>query len=978
MKQSQIEFAKSSYKEKRSAFPQFKKTYDLLEKLSTKRQLSYSKNSFGAATIVSENYLALALTLAESFFEYHSKSKFWIAICDEASQESIDAITQVGAIPILYEDLFLPQADVLKYRYTILELNTAIKPFVLEHCLNLNPDLQAIAYIDPDIKIYSPMIEVWKPLLENQANCCLTPHMLSPTDDDFHPSLLNIIQSGTYNLGFIGLSRCGWTYEFLNWWQSKLYSYCVVDIPRGLFTDQKWIDLVPGFNPNCKIIANLGYNVAYWNLHERNIRFHDKQYWVNGSALSFFHFSGYSPLKPTVLSKHQNRHHLTERPDLIDLFKDYSQSLKKYDHFERTKITYSFSLINKNISNNLVFLQILKTCHEEGISHPDITNLKSFSKYILTPTYSTDDEIHTPFIRALFKIRPDVKDHFLIKSHQDTIKLKEWLMSSGQKEIQAADFIAYLEDINIDHWIYEHPLEKSYSDKLLEQKIFSTSSIYQFFRSAINYLGQQDEICDLNDYFSRNFEISLQSFISFVRIITSRPDVVAHFNFFNDRFEVEKMIDWVLNDSSIRKDGLTYIDILVFKKIYYYLPESLREFLHKNIPKNSIPTIKQKAKSEGLNINIAALFNAPTGIGESGRCFLRIAQQLPNPEIHTLDIPTKYIVSPDDFSTIDKELNLGHFMNADASFVILNADCTCKAINSLPGTFKSNKKHFGYWAWETPAIPVDMLIQTEIYDHILVPSEYVKKSLISAVTVPVDVIPHCTDPFMINNFESLSSDQFKQEINAFCGSSFVIGFAYDSKSIQVRKNPGAILKVINILREKHLDVKAIIKIASPSYGNLEFERFVANAKKLGCYLIFENLSKPDVYYFLSRINTFVSMHRAEGFGLMLLESMSLGTVAVATGHSGNLDFMNTNNALLIDYEKFMLSKKEGPYPSGTMWADPSIVDCANQLETIINDKNLYDTIALQGKYSINKDFSPCTISRKLEKILGGLNGKTNS
>ena len=74
----------------------------------------------------------------------------------------------------------------------------------------------------------------------------LTPHLTAPLDDDRHPSDLSILQSGTYNLGFLALRALRRQPRCCDWWQRKLARDCVVDIPRGLFTDQKWMDLVPG------------------------------------------------------------------------------------------------------------------------------------------------------------------------------------------------------------------------------------------------------------------------------------------------------------------------------------------------------------------------------------------------------------------------------------------------------------------------------------------------------------------------------------------------------------------------------------------------------------------------------------------------------------------------------------------------------------------------------------------------------------
>ena len=80
---------------------------------------------------------------------------------------------------------------------------------------------------------------------------------------------------------------------FAKWWNSRLKLYCYDDIPRGIFTDQRWIDLVPAYF-NVKIIKNPGFNMAPWNLSTRHLSIIKKKILVNDRyKLVFFHYSGF-------------------------------------------------------------------------------------------------------------------------------------------------------------------------------------------------------------------------------------------------------------------------------------------------------------------------------------------------------------------------------------------------------------------------------------------------------------------------------------------------------------------------------------------------------------------------------------------------------------------------------------------------------------------------------------------------------------
>ena len=251
-----------------------------------------------------------------------------------------------GAEVIELAHLAIPDISRFIYRYSIMELNTAVKPYVLADLFRRR-GYETLLYIDPDIYVFRPLTHVYKAL--ESASIVLTPHMRRPFYDDAMPNDVAILQSGTYNLGFIGL-KCGETSRrLLDWWMTKLHTDCVVDIPKGLFVDQKWMDLIPGFFPDHRILYEPGYNVAYWNLHERRLTQRDGEWLVEGQPLRFFHFSGYNPFAPLLLSKHQNRHRLSGMPTLKRLTDFYGRALLERGYDESSAWPYAFETLANGV-----------------------------------------------------------------------------------------------------------------------------------------------------------------------------------------------------------------------------------------------------------------------------------------------------------------------------------------------------------------------------------------------------------------------------------------------------------------------------------------------------------------------------------------------------------------------------------------------------------------------------------------------------
>jgi glycosyltransferase involved in cell wall biosynthesis len=289
-----------------------------------------------ACTIVARNYLAQAQVLARSFRAHNPDVHFYTLVIDADGSEHLDI--DVGTIVTPY-DLGL-DADVLHpmlAKYDVIELATALKPAMLMWLVRLGSE--SVAYFDPDIRVFAPLDDVFADAA--QHGILLTPHTIEPIPRDGRQ--LNervIMQAGIYNLGFIAVGAQ--RYRFLAWWHERLRTDAIVHVAEGLFTDQRWIDWVPSLF-GAKISRDRGLNAAYWNLHERAVSRRDGRWYVGDDVLRFFHFSGYDPELPWLLSKHMGQHPrilLSERPDLQSLCDSYGAELIEVGHPQLRKNRY--------------------------------------------------------------------------------------------------------------------------------------------------------------------------------------------------------------------------------------------------------------------------------------------------------------------------------------------------------------------------------------------------------------------------------------------------------------------------------------------------------------------------------------------------------------------------------------------------------------------------------------------------------------
>jgi len=294
-------------------------------------------------TIVSGNYLAYARVLAASLHASHSDFDFRVLIVDRKTSLLEKTVRELFFEATFAEDLGLFDAERIFYKYDIVELNTSLKPTFLKQTFALG--YEHVIYLDPDIRVFSPLTPVLDALKDNDI--ILTPHTLAPTIDGLRPSDVDFLRTGAYNLGFIGLKRSLQVSAMLDWWESRCLGLGFNDTSFGIFVDQKWIDLVPCYFSSVGILRHPGCNVAYWNLHERQIEANESgRLTVSGYDLIFFHFSGIMPNNPNILSKHQTRHKLTSNSDLGNLVRSYCKLLLDHDHRKYAEIPYGFGSLD--------------------------------------------------------------------------------------------------------------------------------------------------------------------------------------------------------------------------------------------------------------------------------------------------------------------------------------------------------------------------------------------------------------------------------------------------------------------------------------------------------------------------------------------------------------------------------------------------------------------------------------------------------
>lgn len=238
------------------------------------------------------NYIPKARVLFESIRRHHPDWVLHLALAD-VLRGDIDLSAEPFDHVLTLDVLEIPDYNAWAFTHSIVELATAIKPFALKKLLE-REDCAHVIYFDPDIVVFSELNDIVAAL--QQSSILLIPHQTDPEKNlgAVIDNEIGSLKHGVYNLGFIGVSPNEIGYLFARWWSERLYYFCRADICNGLFTDQRWIDLVPAFFDDVGIVRSTRHDVATWNLTTRQLTGDfDRGFEVDGRPLGFYHFTGF-------------------------------------------------------------------------------------------------------------------------------------------------------------------------------------------------------------------------------------------------------------------------------------------------------------------------------------------------------------------------------------------------------------------------------------------------------------------------------------------------------------------------------------------------------------------------------------------------------------------------------------------------------------------------------------------------------------
>lgn len=280
----------------------------------------------------------------------------------------------------------------------------------------------------------------------------------------------------------------------------------------------------------------------------------------------------------------------------------------------------------------------------------------------------------------------------------------------------------------------------------------------------------------------------------------------------------------------------------------------------------------------------------------------------------------------------------------------------------------NGRYNIGFWLWELEDFPDEWIPCFHCMDEIWTPSKFITDSIQKKTDLKVVTIPYHVSLAIPEKGKYDYRKQF-----GLPADKFLFLMMYDRTSMTERKNPKAVIEAFKMAFTKDEEVGLVIKINNPSEKEINFIRSMLPEHN-NVYFITEILERKHVNELIYCVDVVVSLHRAEGFGLVLAESMLLGTPTIATNWSSNTEFMTKETACMVDAEIVTIDRDIGSFKKGNHWAQPDVRQGAVYMRKLFEEPEFYHEIAIKAKKHIVKKLSMAQavdiINEKISRIYG--------
>jgi glycosyltransferase involved in cell wall biosynthesis len=332
-------------------------------------------------------------------------------------------------------------------------------------------------------------------------------------------------------------------------------------------------------------------------------------------------------------------------------------------------------------------------------------------------------------------------------------------------------------------------------------------------------------------------------------------------------------------------------------------------------------------------VNVAGYLTAESGVGEAARGYVRALQQCGIPvALNNFDVAVGSRKADRSFSEFAQNNPFA------INLICINADQLPAFVQNVGEGYFQGKYNIGVWWWELPDFPQENWSSFRWLDEIWVGSSFIQQSLSRYSPIPIVRIPPAVsiNPSVRAAFSQ--SQQSQRHSLALPADEFLFLFMFDFFSGFERKNPLATVRAFKQAFKPSEPVRLVMKCINSQKAANKLQQLQEAVGDARVTILDRYLSGAETTGLIAACDAYVSMHRSEGLGLPLVEAMLLQKPVIATGWSGNADFMTVSNSYPLPYKLIVNNTDVGPYRTGELWAEPDQAAAAQAMRAVFSTR----------------------------------------
>lgn len=387
-----------------------------------------------------------------------------------------------------------------------------------------------------------------------------------------------------------------------------------------------------------------------------------------------------------------------------------------------------------------------------------------------------------------------------------------------------------------------------------------------------------------------------------------------------------------------------------FSRAYWHL--IARQLRFPPLPQRPVPANGDLSKPlvpvppSSFGVNIFGFFSGQFGLGESARLYAT-ALTASGTRVAVNDIDIDLPHSKQEFSLLPGQLTGVPF---SVDLIVINPDYLAAVLPRL-GDTDTRRYRIAVWFWELETIPTTWLWALDEVDEIMVASRFVQEAVQKVTTKPVFKVPL--------PIGSLPDSGATRRDFGLSDNDFIFLVTFDFHSSIHRKYPEAAIKAFQAaFPSDRSNVRLLLKSSNGFRYPAQLSAILEHSRLDPRIVVRDQVLAPEHIGALQRCaDAYVSLHRAEGFGLGIAECMARAKPVIATAWSGNMEFMTPSSSCLVDYKLVEVNPSEYHDVEMAHWAEPDILHAASYMRRLVEEPDYRTSLGVRAVARIREVLS---------------------